>query len=291
MMKLGALEAGGTKMVCAVGNEKGEILERISIPTKTPKETIPELIEFFKDKELDALGIGSFGPVDLNKDSNTYGYITTTPKLAWANYNLLGAFKEALNIPVGFDTDVNSSVLGEATWGITKGLSSSVYITVGTGFGVGIYINGQPLHGMLHSEAGHILVQRHPEDTFEGNCPYHSNCVEGFASGPAVEKRWGMKAINLADNDKVWEFESYYIAQALVNIILTVSPERIVLGGGIMHQEKLFPMIRNHVKELLNGYLNTKEINALDTYIVPCSLNDNQGIMGCFRLAAIELGL
>ena len=291
IMKLGALEAGGTKMVCAIGNEHGEIFEKISIPTTTPEETIPKLIDYFKDKDLDALGIGSFGPVDLNKDSKTYGYITTTPKLAWANYNLVGAFQDALHIPVGFDTDVNGSALGEATWGITKGLSSSIYITVGTGFGLGVYLNGQLLHGMLHPEGGHILIQRHPEDTYKGKCPYHTNCVEGLASGPAVEDRWGDKAINLADNDTVWKYEAYYIAQALVNIILTLSPERIVLGGGIMHQVKLFPMIRAHVKELLNGYLNTKEINDMDTYIVPCSLDDKQGIMGCLKLAAIELGL
>ena len=197
-MRLGALEAGGTKMVCAIGNENGEIFERISIPTETPEITLPKLIEYFKDKEIEALGIGCFGPIDVNRNSETYGYITTTPKLAWANCDIVGAFKKALNIPVGFDTDVNGSALGEATWGITKGLENSVYITIGTGVGMGIMSNGKLLHGMLHPEAGHILMRKHPEDHYEGKCPYHKTCLEGLAAGPAIEARWGKKGIELA---------------------------------------------------------------------------------------------
>ena len=167
-MRLGALEAGGTKMVCAIGNENGEIFERVSIPTETPEITLPKLIDYFKDKEIEALGIGCFGPIDVNRDSETYGYITTTPKLAWVNCDIVGAFKKALNIPVGFDTDVNGSALGESTWGITKGLKNSVYITIGTGVGMGIMSNGKLIHGMLHPEAGHILMRKHPEDHYEG---------------------------------------------------------------------------------------------------------------------------
>ena len=215
-MRLGALEAGGTKMVCAIGNENGEIFERISIPTETPEITLPKLIEYFKDKEIEALGIGCFGPIDVNRNSETYGYITTTPKLAWANCDIVGAFKKALNIPVGFDTDVNGSALGEATWGITKGLENSVYITIGTGVGMGIMSNGKLLHGMLHPEAGHILMRKHPEDHYEGKCPYHKTCLEGLAAGPAIEARWGKKGIELADKKEVWELEAYYIGQALV---------------------------------------------------------------------------
>ena len=214
-MRLGALEAGGTKMVCAIGNENGEIFERISIPTETPEITLPKLIEYFKDKEIEALGIGCFGPIDVNRNSETYGYITTTPKLAWANCDIVGAFKKALNIPVGFDTDVNGSALGEATWGITKGLENSVYITIGTGVGMGIMSNGKLLHGMLHPEAGHILMRKHPEDHYEGKCPYHKTCLEGLAAGPAIEARWGKKGIELADKKEVWELEAYYIGQAL----------------------------------------------------------------------------
>ncbi|SHO49211.1 ROK family protein [Anaerocolumna xylanovorans] len=288
-MLLGALEAGGTKMVLAIGNENGEILEQTSIPTETPEITLPKIIDYFKDKEIKSLGIGSFGPIDLDRASKTYGYITSTPKLAWVNCDIVGTLQKHLGIPVGFDTDVNGSALGEATWGSTKGLGSSIYITIGTGVGVGVYQNGKLLHGMLHPEAGHVLLSRHPEDTFEGICPYHSHCLEGLASGPSIEKRWGKKAYELGSEHKAWEIEAYYIAQALVGYILTLSPHRIVLGGGVMHQEQLFPMIREQVKVLLNGYLKTPLLEDLDSYIVPASLNDNQGIMGCLKLALMEL--
>lgn len=284
-MKLGALEAGGTKMVCAIGDENGSIKDRISIPTETPEITLPKIVDYFKDQSVEALGIASFGPLDLHRDSPTYGYITTTPKPHWGNCDLVGTMKRALNVPIGFDTDVNGSALGEATWGITQGLDISMYITVGTGFGVGVVIDGKPLHGMLHPEAGHVLLVKHPEDSYKGHCPFHPNCVEGLACGPAIEERWGKKAVDLKDNPKVWEFEAYYLAQALVNYILVLSPQRIVLGGGVMHQEQLFPMIRENVRALLNGYVQTKEMDDLDHYIVPCSLNDNQGVMGCLKLA------
>lgn len=288
-MLYGALEAGGTKMVLAIGNEHGEILEQISLPTETPSITVPKIIDYFKQKDIAALGIGSFGPIDLDKKSDTYGYITSTPKLAWTNYDMVGNIKSALSIPIGFDTDVNGSALGEATWGSTKGLASSIYITIGTGVGVGVYQNGGLLHGMLHPEAGHILLSKHPKDTFEGVCPYHPNCLEGLASGPSIEKRWGKKAIELKDNSSVWEMEAYYLAQAIVNYILTLSPHRIVLGGGVMHQEQLFPLIRKQVAELLGGYIRTSQIQDLDHYIVPAALNDNQGIMGCIQLAKLAV--
>ncbi|MGN0297999.1 MAG: ROK family protein [Lachnospiraceae bacterium] len=285
-MLYGALEAGGTKMVCAIGDENGTIFEQVSFPTLTPEETIPRLIEYFKGKKIQALGIGCFGPIDLNKKSKTYGYITTTPKLAWRNYDIVGTFEKALGVPVGFDTDVNGSALGESTWGCTKDMDTSIYITIGTGVGVGIIINKQPLHGMLHPEAGHILIDRHPSDlNFKCNCPAHENCLEGLAAGPAIEKRWGRKAIELKDCMEVWELESYYIGQALVNYILTISPQKIVLGGGVMHQMQLFPMIREEVKKQLNGYLDTPELRDLDNYIVPASLHDDQGIMGAIKLA------
>ncbi|MGB8454900.1 MAG: ROK family protein [Anaerocolumna sp.] len=288
-MLFGALEAGGTKMVLAIGNENGKILEQVSIPTETPSITIPKIIDYFKGKEIAALGIGSFGPIDLDKKSKTYGFITSTPKLAWANYDFVGNIKSSLSLPIGFDTDVNGSALGEATWGSTKGIESSIYITIGTGVGVGVYLSGGLLHGMLHPEGGHVLLSKHPKDNFEGICPYHPNCFEGLASGPAIEKRWGKKAIELKDNSEVWEIEAYYIAQALVSYILTLSPHRIVLGGGVMHQEQLFPLIRSKVTELLNGYLRTPQLSDMDNYIVPAALNDDQGIMGCLQLAKMEL--
>ena len=278
-------------MVCAVGNENGEIFERISIPTETPDITMPKIIDYFKDKEIEALGVGCFGPIDLNRNSETYGYITTTPKLAWANYNIVGALKDALHIPVGFDTDVNGSALGEATWGITKGLENSMYITIGTGIGAGVISNGKLLHGMLHPEAGHVLLRKHPDDTYEGKCPYHKTCLEGLAAGPAIEARWGKKGVELADKKEVWEMEAYYIAQALVDYIVILSPQRIVLGGGVMHQEQMMPLVRQQVKEQLNAYIRTKELEDLESYIVLPSLDDNQGIMGALKLALDELNL
>lgn len=289
-MLFGALEAGGTKMVCAIGDESGKILEQVSIPTRTPKETIPDIVNYFKDKGVAALGIGAFGPIDVIEGSKTYGYILDTPKLAWRNFDLVGSIGKELNLPIGLDTDVNGSCLGEVTFGCAKGLDSVIYITIGTGVGVGICINGKLLHGMLHPEAGHVLLAKHPSDNYNGKCPYHINCFEGLAAGPAIEERWGKKAFELVDRGEVWELEAYYIAQALVNYILTLAPRKIILGGGVMHQMQLFPLIRRNVKNLLGGYINTKEINDLEQYIVPCSLNDNQGIMGCIELAKKALG-
>ena len=284
-MRLGALEAGGTKMVCAIGDETGKIFEQISIPTRTPEDTIPEIIDYFQKAQIEALGIGCFGPIDPDRQSATYGYITSTPKLAWANFNIVNAFEKALNCPVGFDTDVNGSVLGEVTFGQAKGKSCVVYVTIGTGVGAGIYIEGKLLHGMLHPEAGHVMIQRREGDNYQGKCPYHGTCLEGMAAGPAVEERWGRKAVELKDRKEVWDLEAYYIAQALTGYILTLSPEMIILGGGIMHREKLFLMIRDYVKEMLGGYIKTEELENMENYIVPASLNDDQGIMG-----ALELG-
>ncbi|MCI7043218.1 MAG: ROK family protein [Lachnospiraceae bacterium] len=284
-MRLGALEAGGTKMVCAIGDESGKIYEQVSIPTETPEITMPRLISYFEERKIEALGIGCFGPIDPDKKSETYGYITSTPKLAWADYNIVGTMEKSLMIPVGFDTDVNGSVLGEVTFGQAKGKKCVVYVTIGTGVGAGIYIEGKLLHGMLHPEAGHILLTQRQDDTYEGTCPYHKTCLEGLAAGPAIEARWGRKAVELKDDARVWDLEAYYIAQAIVNYILILSPQMIILGGGVMHQEQLFPKIRSYVKKMMNGYIKTKEMADLDHYIVPASLHDDQGIMG-----ALELG-
>ena len=318
-MRLGALEAGGTKMVCAVGDETGKVFDRISIPTKSPSETMPEMIAYFKEKEIEALGIGCFGPIDPDPKSPTYGYILSTPKLEWQNFDMVGAFEKALQIPVGFDTDVNASALGEATYGAAKGLDCSMYLTVGTGIGAGIYMDlsgentlagsvsgggespatsgaglaasGGLLHGMLHPEAGHIMMKRHPADTYEGKCPFHKDCFEGLAAGPAIEARWGKKAADLADKPEVWEMEAYYIAQALVNYTMILSPRRIVLGGGVMHQKQLYPLIRKYFKHMMADYVKTKELDHLEEFIVPYSLDDNQGIMGCLQLALRKLAL
>ncbi len=289
-MLLGALEAGGTKMVCAIGTETGEIIDRISLPTETPEITMPKLIEYFKKYEIEALGIGTFGPADMNRSSETYGYITTTPKLAWKNYNIRGEFEKALSVPVGFDTDVNAAALGEAAFGCMQEIGTGIYITIGTGVGVGVMVNRELLHGMQHPEGGHILLEKNPKDTYKGKCPYHGTCLEGLAAGPAIEERYGKKAIELKDVPEVWELEAEYIAKALVNYIMILSPEKIVLGGGVMHQEQLYPLIRAKVKEYLGGYIATKQINDLENYIVAPTLNDNQGVMGCLKLAFDEAG-
>lgn len=288
IMRLGALEAGGTKMVCAVGNEHGEIEGQISIPTETPEITLPKIRDFFRENGIEALGIGCFGPIDLHRDSPTYGYITTAPKLAWQNCNIVGYFRRELNVPVGFDTDVNGSALGEATWGASRGLKNSMYLTIGTGIGAGIIVDGRLLHGMLHPEAGHLLLKPHPRETYGGKCLFHKNCFEGLAAGPAIEERWGRKGAELAERKEVWELEAYYIGQALANYILVLSPQRIILGGGVMHQEQLLPMIRREVKEQLAGYIVTKELEDMDRYIVLPGLKDNQGIMGALKLAVDE---
>lgn len=286
-MKLyGALEAGGTKMVCAIGDEQGNILERVSIPTLAPETTMPAILDFFKNKNISALGIGCFGPVDLDKKSPTYGYITTTPKLAWRNYDIVGVCKKELGIPVGFDTDVNGSALGEATWGCTKDLDNSIYITVGTGVGVGVIIDRKPYHGMLHPEGGHIFLARHPQDPMErGVCPYHELCLEGLASGPSIQARWGKPGVELADRKEVWELEAYYLAQAICSYIMILSPERIIVGGGVAHQEQMMPLIRKEVLRQMGGYIAAKGMQDLDNYIVLPSLNDNQGILGALKLA------
>ena len=286
MKYYGSLEAGGTKMVCAIGDEQGNILERVSIPTLAPETTMPAILDFFKNKNISALGIGCFGPVDLDKKSETYGYITTTPKLAWRNYDIVGVCKKELGIPVGFDTDVNGSALGEATWGCTKELDNSIYITVGTGIGVGVIIDKKPYHGMLHPEGGHIFLARHPQDPMErGVCPYHELCLEGLASGPSIQARWGKPGVELADRKEVWELEAYYLAQAICSYIMILSPERIIVGGGVAHQEQMMPLIRKEVLRQMGGYNAAKGMQDLDNYIVLPSLNDDQGILGALKLA------
>ena len=286
-MRIGALEAGGTKMVCAIGDENGRIEEQRSIPTRTPEETMPELIAYFQKKNIEVLGVAAFGPVGVNPDAPKYGWILDTSKLAWRQYPLLEKLQTALSVPIGLDTDVNGSCLGEMTYGAAKGLKNVIYITVGTGIGAGIAVDGKLIHGMLHPEAGHILIAPQAGDEEHCICPYHTQCLEGLAAGPSIEKRWGKKATELADRAEVWELESEYLAQAIVNYIMLVSPQRIIMGGGVMHQQQLFPLIRRKVSEKVNGYIQTPELKDMEHYIVPASLKDNQGIMGCLRLGEL----
>ncbi|MBE5959858.1 MAG: ROK family protein [Lachnospiraceae bacterium] len=287
-MLIGGIEAGGTKMVCAIGDEKGTIIDRTVFSTRGPEETFADMIEYFKQWKIEALGIGCFGPIDLNKESGTYGYIKKTPKKGWQDCNIVGAFKDALGVPVGFDTDVNAAILGEVTWGAAKGCDCAIYITIGTGVGVGVYVNGGLLHGLMHPEAGHIRLVRHPEDSYEGCCAFHGTCMEGLASGPAIERRYKKPAAELGGCDKVWKIEAYYIAQAISNYILTYSPEKIILWGGVMHQEKLFGLVREQVREMLNGYVSHDGIECdIEHYIVKPGLGEDPGIKGAIRLGVL----
>ncbi len=294
----GAIEAGGTKFVCAVGSNPDDLYKK-SFVTTTPEETLTRAAEFFKEQNskrpISAIGIGSFGPIDLHKGSSTYGFITSTPKAGWANTDIVGKIKTLLDVPVGFDTDVNAAALGEHYWGAGKGLTTFIYLTVGTGIGGGGLINGKLLHGLVHPEMGHICIPQHSEDTYLGSCPYHSknnlyNCFEGLASGPAVEERWGQSPQSLSNDHKAWDLEAYYISMALASYICTLSPQRIIIGGGIMKQERLIMLIRDKVKKILNNYIRSSEIiDSIQDYIVLPKQGDNAGVLGAFELAKLEL--
>ncbi|MCM3117214.1 ROK family protein [Neobacillus sp. MER 74] len=279
---LGAIEAGGTKFVCAVGDEKGNIVDRIQIPTTVPAETMPKVVEFFNQYPIKAIGVGSFGPIDVNPESAAYGHITSTPKPGWRDYPFVQSLKEAFSVPIGFNTDVNAAALGEVTFGAAKGLDSCLYITVGTGIGAGAIVQGKLLQGLSHPEMGHILVRRHPNDEFRGKCPYHHDCLEGLAAGPAIEERWGAKGDQLVDRMEVWDLEGYYIAQALMQYVLILSPKKIILGGGVMKQKQVFISVYKYLKEFINEYVSLPDLTE---YIVGPGLGDNAGITGSLMLA------
>ena len=283
------IEGGGTKFIAAVGTANGDVLAETRIPTTTPAETLSACVEFFKTQEtefgkLSAIGIATFGPVDLRKDSATYGHMMATPKPYWANADLLTPFRDEFGLPIGLDTDVNGAALGEWRWGAAQGLDTFLYFTIGTGIGGGGLFQGQLMHGLLHPEMGHISLPRHPEHT--SVCPFHEDCFEGLAAGPALEHHWGEKAENFGVGHPAWEMEAGYIASALRSFICTLSPQRIILGGGVMSQSHLFPMIREKTLAELNGYIQAAEIlERIDEYIVPVALEGKAGILGAFVLA------
>lgn len=287
MTRIGAIEAGGTKFVCGIGNERGEFEDRISFPTEGPEQTLGLAIAYFKDKNVDAIGVGSFGPIDIRPGSPSYGYVTTTPKPGWSNYDLLGTLRREFDVPCGWDTDVNAAALGEATWGAARGLNSCLYYTVGTGIGIGVYAEGRLVHGLVHPEGGHTLPRRHPDDRFAGLCPYHGDCLEGMAAGPAIEARWGAKGHELPADHPAWTIEAYYLGQSIAGAVLLNSPEKVILGGGVMQQAQLFPLVRAEVKRTLNGYVSAREIlEDIDAYVVPPGLGQQAGLCG-----AVALGL
>lgn len=287
-MIIAGIEAGGTKFVCGVGTDRGEVMERVSFPTTLPEETLPRAIDFLlsirKRYAWQSVGLASFGPLNLHPDSSTYGYITSTPKLAWQGVNIVGTLEETLGCPVYFDTDVNAAALAEQRWGAARGKENVVYITVGTGIGGGSLVNGKLVHGLLHPEMGHMPIR--PRSSFHGICPFHQDCLEGLASGPAMQASWGIPAQELPDNHPAWLEEADYLAQGLVSIITILSPEVIVMGGGVMKQAQLFPLIHKGVQNLLNGYLDLLQITRqIDRFIVPAGLGANAGLLGAIALA------
>lgn len=285
----GAIEGGGTKFVCAVGTGPDDMVIT-QFPTTSPEATIHSALTFLKERSggrLQAVGIGSFGPVDLRPSSTTFGYVTSTPKPGWQNFDFAGAVRKGLDVPVGFDTDVDAAALGEARWGAAQSISDFLYLTVGTGIGAGVIVNGQILHGLVHPEVGHIRIPHDRQrDPYPGCCPFHGDCLEGLACGPSMEKRWGKPARELPIDHPAWALEAHYLALGLTNWVCTLSPKRMILGGGVMQQQSLFPLVRAELIHLLNGYVRSTElIENIERYVVPPKLGNRAGIAGALVLA------
>ncbi len=284
-LRYGGLECGGTKMVMAVCDEKGMVLDKASIPTQGPEETLAQIVAYFTDWDVKSLGVGAFGPVDLNVSSPTFGNILNTPKLAWQNVPLLETLKEGIGVPVVLDTDVNAALYGEVVLGCAKGIDHAAYITVGTGIGIGLWLNGRSYHGLLHSEGGHMRVARYDGDRFEGNCPFHKDCLEGMAAGPALLKRY-----KVSKPEEIWmqegalELESHYIAEAITNLTMLLSLQVVILGGGVCNTPGLLDRVREMVAEKLGKYLPRPDKDHMDAYILPAALNPDQGIVGAAML-------
>jgi fructokinase len=279
-MKLGAVEGGGTKFVCGIGTADGRILDTLTIPTTTPEQTLGHVMQYFLQHDVAAIGFGSFGPVEIDPRKPLFGSMLKTPKPHWSGFPMLAYLKTQLTVPIALTTDVNSAALGEATWGAAAGLDNCLYMTVGTGIGAGAINNGLILHGLSHPEMGHMIVRRHADDTFAGSCPFHRDCLEGLASGTAIEARFGVKAQRLAEDHAIWEHVSYYIAQAILNIALVIAPKKVILGGGVMKQAHLLPRIRRHVQRMMNGYMPVD-----DHWIVAPKLGDFSAVKGALVLA------
>jgi len=284
----GGIETGGSKWECAVGTGPEDLKAVETIPTTTPAETIARAVAFFeREGPVDAIGIGSFGPVDQRTSSPSWGHITTTPKPGWANTDVGQEMRRRLSVRVAFDTDVNAAALGEYRWGAAQGLDTFCYITIGTGIGGGGMAGESLLHGLLHPEFGHLRI---PHDTgvdpFPGVCPYHGDCWEGLASGRAIEARWGRPPEDLLGNDDVWELEARYVALGLVCVICVLSPQRIVIGGGVGTAPGLLSLVRPQVVALLNGYLSTPAVgDGIADYIVAPALGPRAGVLGAIALA------
>jgi fructokinase len=294
MRLLGGIEAGGTKFICAVASEPAAApVSTLRIDVTSPSETLGTAVRFFEKHVVEAIGIACFGPLDLSEGSPRYGSITATPKPGWGNTDVITPFSRSFDVPVGFDTDVNASALAEARYGAAQGTSQSVYVTVGTGIGGGMVMGGKAVHGLVHPEMGHIAVPRHPDDAYGGHCSFHRDCLEGMASGPAIEDRWGRPASTLPKDHQAWVFEAYYLARAISAMVYMTSPERIALGGSVMqYQPQLFPLIRENVRRMLNGYVQSEAIlSRIDEFVAPPGLGDRAGIVGALELARLALDI
>ena len=285
-MLVGAIEAGGTKFVCAIGDKENQVIERVSFPTTTPDETLKHVFSFFDKHKVEAIGIGSFGPIEVNEASDKYGYILSTPKLAWKDFDFIGAMKARYHVPMGWTTDVNAAALGESIFGAAKGLTNMLYLTVGTGVGGGAIVDGRILEGIGHPEMGHLLVKPHEHDHYAGFCPYHGNCLEGMAAGPSIDGRLGVAGKDVDPENAVWDYIAYYLGQAIVAYTVILRPERIVLGGGVMKVPGLLEKVKRSFETLLAEYL---PVPASDSYLVLPKLEDNAGITGALILANQQL--
>jgi fructokinase len=288
-MIFGGVEAGGTKWVCAIGSGPHDIRDTIVFPTTSPEKTLARAADFFQRGrgKPAAVGVGCFGPIDVRHSSPTWGHITTTPKPGWADTDVIAPLRAALGLPIGFDTDVNAAALGEHRWGAAAGLETFCYITVGTGIGGGGMTNGQLMHGLLHPELGHMRIPHdRARDPFDGVCPYHGDCLEGLASGEAIRRRWGRPGEELGDQEEAWRLEAEYLALGVVNVICALSPERVLLGGGVMRNPSLLPLVRSHVRQLMAGYTDTAQLDAeIDDYLVAPALGHRAGVLGALELA------
>lgn len=292
----GAIEGGGTKFVCAVATGPDQIIARARFDTRTPDETIPDVIAFLSEASrghtLMAIGVACFGPVELDRGSPMYGSVTNTPKPGWAHTPIVKPLQAAFDVPVGFDTDVNGAALGEFRWGAAQDCDPCVYLTVGTGIGGGAIINGRPLHGLLHPEMGHIPIPRlnwpdgHP-DTYLGFCTYHgASCFEGLAAGPAISGRAGRPGETIPDDDPIWELEAGYLALGLASIVLALSPRRIIIGGGVLQRSDVLDRTRRRLRETLAGYVSRPEIlGNQETYLVAPRFGQDAGLIGALALA------
>ena len=290
---LAGVELGGTKCVCILGTGPDDIRAQERIATTDPQATlsrIESILEGWRAQHgaFGALGVASFGPLDLKPGSPTHGFIMATTKPAWPHTDVAGRLARKLGVPVEVHTDVNGAALAEGQWGAAQGLKNFAYVTVGTGVGVGLIVNGGPVFGCNHTEMGHLLVARPAGDDWPGVCTFHGACVEGLASGPAIEARVGRSADSVRPDHPVWDWVALALGQLLHGLVLSTAPERILMGGGVMSsQAHLFPRIRQELQDSLNGYVEVDEVmNGIDRYVVPPGLGTQAGPLGALALAA-----